>query len=63
MNITNLRIFVTGENLFTLTDFSGVDPEIPPSDQSGVRTITGVATSVYPQTRRFALGLNFQKLL
>ncbi|OXA86424.1 SusC/RagA family TonB-linked outer membrane protein [Flavobacterium hercynium] len=59
LNISNLRIFVTGENLFTLTDFSGVDPEIPPSDQSGVRTITGVATSVYPQTRRFALGLNF----
>jgi len=59
LNISNLRIFVTGENLFTLTDFSGVDPEIPPSEQSGVRTITGVATSVYPQTRRFALGLNF----
>lgn len=52
--VSNLRVFVAGENLLTFTKFSGVDPEIPPRD--GV--ITGVATSVYPQTRRFALGLN-----
>ncbi|MDX6188351.1 TonB-dependent receptor [Flavobacterium sp. Fl-318] len=58
LNISNLRIFVAGENLFTITDFSGVDPEIPPSERNGVRSITGVATSVYPQTRRFVLGLN-----
>ncbi|KIC00045.1 MULTISPECIES: SusC/RagA family TonB-linked outer membrane protein [unclassified Flavobacterium] len=58
LNISNLRIFVSGENLFTITDFSGVDPEIPPFERNGVRTITGVSTSVYPQTRRFVLGFN-----
>ncbi|MCV9929927.1 TonB-dependent receptor [Flavobacterium sp. LS1R49] len=58
LNISNLRIFIAGENLFTITNFSGVDPEIPPSERNGVRTITGVATSVYPQTRRFVLGFN-----
>lgn len=58
LNISNLRIFVAGENLFTITDFSGVDPEIPPSERNGVRSITGVATSVYPQTRKFVLGVN-----
>ncbi|MCV9930762.1 TonB-dependent receptor [Flavobacterium sp. LS1R47] len=58
LNISNLRIFVSGENLFTITNFSGVDPEIPPFERNGVRTITGVSTSVYPQTRRFVLGFN-----
>ncbi|MCC9073765.1 TonB-dependent receptor [Flavobacterium sp. F-65] len=58
LNISNLRIFVSGENLFTITDFSGVDPEIPPADLRGERSITGVATSVYPQSRRFVLGFN-----
>lgn len=59
LNISNLRIFVSGENLFTLTDFSGVDPEIPPHElRNGTRSITGVSTSVYPQSRRFVLGFN-----
>jgi hypothetical protein len=54
LNISNLRLFVSAENLFTISHFSGVDPEIPPSNGQ----ITGVATSVYPQTRKFVLGLN-----
>ena len=52
--ISNLRLFVSGENLFTLTDYSGVDPEIPPHDGK----ITGVTTAVYPSTRKFMFGLN-----
>lgn len=54
-NISNLRFFVTGENLLTITDYSGVDPEIPPS---GSNQITGVTTTVYPSTRKFILGIN-----
>jgi hypothetical protein len=54
LNISNLRLFVAAENLFTISHFSGVDPEIPPANGQ----ITGVATSVYPQTRKFVLGLN-----
>ena len=52
--ISNLRIFASGENLFTLTDYSGVDPEIPPANGK----ITGVTTAVYPSTRKFMFGLN-----
>ncbi|NGY37593.1 TonB-dependent receptor [Flavobacterium sp. XN-5] len=54
LSSTNIRVFVSGENLFTITDFSGVDPEIPPANGQ----VTGVATSVYPQTRRIVFGLN-----
>lgn len=53
-HIPNLRVFASGENLFTITKFSGVDPEIPPKDGA----ITGVATTVYPSTRKFVFGLS-----
>lgn len=54
LHIPNLRIFATGENLFTITKFSGVDPEIPPYNGK----ITGVATAVYPSTRKVVFGLS-----
>lgn len=52
--VSNLRIFASGENLFTITKFSGVDPEIPPVNGK----ITGVSTAVYPSTRKFMFGIN-----
>ena len=54
LHIANLRLYIAGENLFTITHYSGVDPEIPPANGA----ITGVATQVYPQTRKIVLGLN-----
>jgi TonB-linked SusC/RagA family outer membrane protein len=52
--LQNVRLFLTGENLFTLTDYSGVDPEIPSYDGR----IVGVTTTVYPSTRKFLVGIN-----
>ena len=52
--ISNLRLFVTGENLLTFTKYSGVDPEIPPIDNK----VSGVTTAVYPSTRKFLFGFN-----
>ena len=54
-HIENIRIFLTGENLFTITDYSGVDPELPSYDGK----VVGVTTTVYPTTRKFLLGVNF----
>ena len=54
--IQNLRIFFNGENLFTVTDYSGVDPEIPASDEGAVMGSAGPA--VYPSVRKFMFGLN-----
>lgn len=53
--ISKLRVYASGENLFVISGFSGIDPEVPPLN-SGKGT--GVATSVYPQTRKFMFGLN-----
>ena len=58
--ISNLRLYIAGENLFTISHYSGVDPELPPTYNSANQqyTITGVATQVYPSTRKIVLGLN-----
>ncbi|MDR0745935.1 MAG: TonB-dependent receptor, partial [Mediterranea sp.] len=55
-DIQNLRVFFNGENLFTITDYSGVDPEIPTSNEGAVMGSTG--PSVYPSVRKFMFGLN-----
>ncbi|MFH7011055.1 SusC/RagA family TonB-linked outer membrane protein [Flavobacterium sp. FlaQc-52] len=60
ININSLRLFIAGENLFTISHFSGVTPELSPNYNSatGQYVISGTATQIYPQTRRITLGLN-----
>jgi TonB-linked SusC/RagA family outer membrane protein len=53
--ISNLRLFVTGQNLFTLTGYSGFTPEIL---NSGDSLSQGVDVNTYPSTRTFAFGIN-----
>jgi len=48
--IQKARIFVQGENLFTLTDYSGYDPE--------VGTCDGFDGGTFPQARTFTIGAN-----
>ncbi|WP_160070385.1 SusC/RagA family TonB-linked outer membrane protein [Sphingobacterium bovisgrunnientis] len=55
-NIKNVRFFLAGENLFTLTKYSGVDPEIPANDNGDV--ITSAGPGVYPAVRKYIFGLN-----
>ncbi len=55
-HVKNLRLFFAGENLFTWTNYSGVDPEIPVSDGGTILTSTG--PGVYPAVRKYVFGLN-----
>lgn len=55
VNLSKVRVFFTGENLFTLTNYSGPDPEVVP--------IIGVYPGSdnyrnYPLSRKFTLGLS-----
>ncbi len=53
-NISNLRVYVASNTLFTLTDYTGVDPEISATGRSfGLDQY-----NVYPKTRTFILGVN-----
>lgn len=54
-SISNLRAFVSGENLFCITKYSGVDPEIPASGSSVIGT---AGPSVYPSVRKIMFGIN-----
>ncbi|MBD5191909.1 MAG: TonB-dependent receptor [Bacteroidales bacterium] len=55
IGIDNLRVYGTVDNVFTLTKYSGVDPEINTSglDNPGIDLC-----NVYPKTRSFIFGLN-----
>jgi TonB-linked SusC/RagA family outer membrane protein len=50
------RLYVTGQNLFTITGYSGMDPEIGyGNDQSWV---SGIDLGFYPTPRTYLIGLN-----
>ncbi|MFT4156105.1 SusC/RagA family TonB-linked outer membrane protein [Parafilimonas sp.] len=52
--ITNLRFYLTSNNVFVITKYSGIDPEI---NQGGVGL--GVdGSNFYPKTRTIVLGVN-----
>ena len=52
--LKDVRIYLSGENLFLLTNYSGLDPEI-------VNPYTGKDTGeMYPLNRKFSLGLNLK---
>jgi hypothetical protein len=51
-----MKLYATGENLFTITDYSGFDPEVNAFGASN--TAVGVDYGTYPQTRNLILGLN-----
>jgi hypothetical protein len=51
-----LRIYVGGQNLFTITNYSGLDPEI--GIQNGNATQNSVDNGTYPSSRFYTIGLN-----
>lgn len=52
--LNSLRISFTGNNLFLITKYKGIDPEIRNDGGSGA----GLDFGIYPRTRNFALTLN-----
>ncbi|WP_116107976.1 SusC/RagA family TonB-linked outer membrane protein [Lewinella sp. IMCC34191] len=49
--LSNLRLYLTGQNLVTLTGYSGLDPEI-----GGALSETGFDNGDYPNARAFIFG-------
>ncbi|UPL47502.1 SusC/RagA family TonB-linked outer membrane protein [Hymenobacter sublimis] len=52
-HVSSLRVFATGQNLFTVTNYSGFTPELP-----GGPLDAGIEATTYPTSRTLALGLN-----
>lgn len=56
--ISNARIFVSAQNLFTITNYSGTDPEVNSEiSRTGVAPL-GVDYLSYPKARTFSMGIN-----
>jgi hypothetical protein len=56
VNVKSLRFYVTGYNVFLLTNYSGFDPEV--STRRKTPLTPGVDYSAYPRSRQIVFGLN-----
>jgi len=53
--IKKLRVYVSGQNLFTITDYTGYNPDVSYRDDN---TSLGLDYGSYPNTRSFTVGVN-----
>ncbi|WP_276169120.1 SusC/RagA family TonB-linked outer membrane protein [Zobellia alginiliquefaciens] len=61
--LNSLRLSLTGQNLFLITDYSGLDPEVSSStssdgDFTGGIPSQGIDYTSFPRPRTFTLGIN-----
>ena len=54
----NIRLSVTGQNLFVITDYSGFDPEVNTGSTAGGIQTFGIDRFTYPRARTFSINLN-----
>jgi iron complex outermembrane receptor protein len=55
-NKMRLRVYATAQNLFLLTNYSGLDPEV--ATGSGATLAPGIDNNIYPRSRTFIFGVN-----
>lgn len=55
-NISNLRVFVTGQNLFVITNYSGQDPEVNTNKSLNGIPSAGIDYTAYPRARTWTVG-------
>lgn len=53
LKVENLRIYLSGQNLLTVTNYTGIDPEI----SSGSNVSRNLDQGMYPQSRTFLFGI------
>lgn len=56
--ISKARIYLQTTNLFTVTNYSGLDPELGESSVPGNKTANGIDVGNYPTVRQFLVGVN-----
>ncbi|MBS9774557.1 MAG: TonB-dependent receptor [Tenacibaculum sp.] len=54
--MNNVKLYLSGQNLFTLTNYSGADPEIGQINSSNYLS-RGVDIGTYPQAKTFVMGI------
>jgi TonB-linked SusC/RagA family outer membrane protein len=54
--VQDARLYLTGQNLFTATPYTGFDPEV--NSVGGDARFTGIDVGAYPRARAYNVGLN-----
>jgi TonB-linked SusC/RagA family outer membrane protein len=54
INIDRMRVYLSGQNLLTITDYSGLEPEIGYYDSLS----SGIDEGIFPHARTISLGVN-----
>lgn len=54
--ISNIKLYATVSNVFTVTKYSGLDPEVNAAPSNNFSQ--GIDNNIYPQTRTITLGVN-----
>jgi hypothetical protein len=57
LGLSSLRVYALGQNVLTLTNYSGMDPDLAGDPGWGV-TDMGIDWGSYPTARTFLLGVN-----
>jgi TonB-linked SusC/RagA family outer membrane protein len=58
LHLSNLRVYFTSQNLFTFTNYSGLDPEV--NYLGDDNTVIGTDFFTYPEARSFNFGVNLK---
>lgn len=56
LGISKVRIYASATNIFTITNYTGLDPEI--SQESDTFSVPGLDRGIYPSPRQYLLGLS-----
>ena len=60
LGLSTLRFYLQGSNLFTITDYDGIDPELGPRNNGTDNFTIGVDDNQYPIAAIYTLGLNIK---
>jgi TonB-linked SusC/RagA family outer membrane protein len=58
VKIQSLRIFISADNLYTITRFSGMDPEVSMQTSTSLDQLAGMYYNNYPVSRQYIAGLD-----
>ncbi|MCQ2236075.1 MAG: TonB-dependent receptor [Bacteroidales bacterium] len=57
---SQVRLYVTAQNIYTFTKYTGMDPEVGMEGGSGNSWASGIDTGAYPSARTYMVGLNIK---
>ncbi|GAO42635.1 putative TonB-dependent receptor [Flavihumibacter petaseus NBRC 106054] len=56
--VKNFNIYISAQNLFTVTNYTGLDPEVGRRDPNASSLTNGIDYAVYPQPKGFQIGIS-----